>query len=382
MSTSILRTLALGAALIAAADARAQTPFQPPEAPKPKILRLLAYPDYFDAGVLEAFERATGYAVAYDTYALPLEVSDKWKEGPYDVVALPGPALSARIAAGDLVKLDKKRLTQARDIQPAVTTKLAAYDPTGAYAVALGWAGHGLIYDADKAPARLGGPPNSWSALLDPRFATRLHDCGVVLPNARNAVFTAAWRLMGADPQRVKPTDIKYAAFMLGRMKPMLNGFAVADPVGALASGSACLSEGTPGEAAAANARAALAGRPPTIAFAYAREGGGVAIDALAIPRDAPHPDIAYQLIDFLLRPDNARLDAKLAGIEASRETRDLDALQKLTPLGAFDDRFAALVETEWTHLRVPPPVAKKPTKPVKPAKPVKPTKRSKRPKR
>jgi len=62
-------------------------------------VRLLAYPGYFDPRVFEAFERATGYAVAYDTYALALEVPEKWKEGPYDVVVLPGPAPAEVLAA-------------------------------------------------------------------------------------------------------------------------------------------------------------------------------------------------------------------------------------------------------------------------------------------
>jgi spermidine/putrescine-binding protein len=110
---------------------------------------------------------------------------------------------------------------------------------------------------------------------------------------------------------------------------------------------------GTPGEAAAANARAKLVGRPGNFVFGYAREGGGVSIDAFAIPRDAPNPDIAYRFVDFLLRAENMDTDARLAGVVSAEDGRDVETLKKLTPLGAWGDAFAAAVDTEWTHLRV-----------------------------
>ncbi len=354
VQTSLLaRAFVLAALLLAAGivGAWAQTPFQPPPPAKPKIVRLLAYPEYFDRRVLEAFARATGWEVGYDAYTLQLEVPDKWKEGPYDIVVLPGPALERRIAAGELAKLDKARLPHARDVQPAVLAKLEAYDPTGAYAVPYGWSPYGLLYDARRVPPRLGGAPASWSVLIDPRYPKDL-GCGAAIPNARDAMFVAAWRLMGADPFRINGRELEFAAAMLARAKPALEGFAVADPVGALARGAACLSAGTPGEAAAANKRARLMGRPQSIAFAYAREGGGVSIDAFAIPRDAPHRDVAYELVDFLLDAENAEADARVAGVFSSRDGGEIEALKKLSPLGAWNDRFSAALDKEWTHLR------------------------------
>jgi spermidine/putrescine-binding protein len=344
----------LAAALIlVAAAAQAQTPFQPVASTKPKLVRLLAYPEYFDRRVFEAFEKQTGYAVGYDSYALQVEIPDKWKDGPYDVVVLPGATLAKRIAAGNLMKLDKARLTRARDVQAGVLAKLAAYDPTGAYAVAFGWSPFGLIYDAQKVPPRLGDALTSWVAMFDPRYPRELGGCGAVIPNARDAVFVAVWKMMGLEPWKVGPTQLKFASAVLARVKPALKGFAVADPVGALARGAACLTLGTPGEAAAANKRAKLTGRPESFAFAYAREGGGVAIDAFAIPRDAPNPDVAYRLIDFLLRAENMDADARLAGVVSAEDGRDVDVLKKLTPLGGWTDPFTNAVEAEWTHLRV-----------------------------
>ena len=348
----ILRAAVLALALAGRADAQTATPFAPSTAQKPKIVRLLAYPEFFDPHVFEAFEKATGYAVAYDTFSLALEIPDKWKDGPYDVVALPGPALAKRIAAGALGKLDKARLPNARGVQGAVAQKLGPYDPSGAYAIALGWAPYGLIYDANKVPERLGAAPESGSALLDPRFSRKLADCGAAAPNARDAMFVAAWRLIGVDPARLRWVDIKSAAFLMARARPALQGFALPDPVGALARGSTCLTLGTSGEAAAANVRAKAIGGAARIAFALPKEGGGVEIDAFAIPRDAPHPEIAYKLLDFLMKADTARSDARVAGLTSSEDATDIDMMKRLWPLGNFDDSFAKAMEAEWTHLR------------------------------
>jgi spermidine/putrescine-binding protein len=251
-----------------------------------------------------------------------------------------------------LQKLDRSRLANARAIQPAVDAKLAVYDPGDAYSAPFGWAPYGLVYDADKAPARLGSAPSSWSALLDPRFSQKLADCGVATPNNRDAMFVAAWRLAGVDPLRARPLDIKLAAAAIARAKPAMQGFAVADPVGALARGAYCLTVGTPGEAAAANARAKAMGTQGHFGFSEPKEGGGVEVEAFAIPRNAPNPDIAYKLIDFLLTPEVELENARLAGLFSSEVAPDPDLMKRLSPLGAFDENFGQAMETEWTHLR------------------------------
>jgi putrescine transport system substrate-binding protein len=344
--------VASGLWLSQAGGTESSLPFAPAPPQKPKQVRLLAFAESLDPRALEAFERATGYAVAYDAYALAVEIPDKWKDGPYDVVVLPGPALSRRIALGALQKLDRHRLSNAHAIQPAVDQKLAVYDPGDAHSAPFGWAPYGLLYDADKVSARLGGPPSSWSALFDPRFSRRLADCGVAAPNARDAMFLAAWRFAGVDPLRARPLDIKLAAAAIGRAKPAMQGFALADPVGGLARGAFCLTAGTPGEAEAANVRAKLTGTQVHFGFIEPKEGGGVEIDAFAVPRDAPNPDIAYKLIDFLLTPGVALENARLAGLSSSEAAPDPDLMKRLWPLGAFDENFAQAMETEWTHLR------------------------------
>ena len=71
-------------------------------------------------------------------------------------------------------------------------------------------------------------------------------------------------------------------------------------------SGDICAMIAPSGIVGPARARAKEAGRSADLRYVIPREGATRWIDALAIPADAPHPDAAHALIDYLLRPQSA----------------------------------------------------------------------------
>ncbi len=360
---------ALVAAVIAlAANALEPTasPFAPPPAPTPKIVRLLAPSGAFDTKTLGDFERESGYAVAYDAYGDATRILPMMKEGPYDVVVLPGPALARAIAAGQLRKIDKAQIRNARLIAPPVAAKLAAYDPGGAYGLAWGWSATGLIYNAVKAPQLLGGPPGSWAAALAPDVARRLAPCGVALPDSRDELFTAAWRLLGVDPGKLRERDVKAAADLIIRARATVRLPVSRDPIAAVAGGAVCLTLGDAAQAGIASRRSREGGEGFDIPSAQPREGAPIAIDALAEPRDGPHPDVAPALIDFLLRPAVAAQATGAAGLASAETNATAESFRYLWPVGAYDPRLAPLIEKEWARVRAPEPPERKP--PSKPA--------------
>jgi putrescine transport system substrate-binding protein len=344
--------LAISIALLALlAPATADSPFAPPPKPKPAFLRLLAFADYFDAEALEEFERESGLQIAYDAYDSPESIPDKLREGPYDLMVLPGPVLRQEILAGALQKLDRALLPHASSASPAVAAKLAAYDPAGAYAIAYMWFASGLLYDADMAPKRLGSAPASWGAIFAPEQARRLADCGIATPDNRDDLFMAAWRFTGANLAKLNALDAKRAADLLIRVKTGARAFGVRDYVGALANGSACLSLGRASDAAQAMTRAKEGARNADIRFAVPKEGAPMSLDALAIPKDAPHLAESYALLDFLLRPDIAARDARATGLSSGEDSGAEDVLKRLFPVGALDANLAPVVAKEWARV-------------------------------
>ncbi|HZZ60731.1 MAG TPA: extracellular solute-binding protein [Roseiarcus sp.] len=345
--------VAVAAALGPVALDSPASPFAPAPQPVPKELRLLAPSGAFNAKLLREFERESGYAVAYDAYGDPARIPSLLKE-PYDVVVLPGPALAHAIGARQLRPIEKGQVQNARRIAPSVAGKLASYDATGGYGLAWGWSATGLLYDAGKVPRLLGAAPSSWADALAPDVARRLAPCGVALPDSRDEMFIAAWRLMGVDPSRVRDRDVKAAADLIIRARAAVRQPASRDPISAIAGGAACLTFGGPAQAAIAARRSREGGQGSEILFAEPREGGPIAIDALAEPRDAPHPKEALTLIDFLLRPSvNAEATAAAGLSSAEAETLALN-FRGLWPVGVYYPALVPVIEREWTRARAP----------------------------
>jgi putrescine transport system substrate-binding protein len=347
-----LLLLVMIAMLALPAPAAAQSSFAPPPRPKPTFLRLLAFADYFDPRALEEFERESGWRIAYDAYDAPESIPDKLRDGPYDLVVLPGPVLRQQIAAGALRKLDRSLLPHASSASSAIAAKLAVYDPGGSNAIAYMWFASGLLYDASAAPRRLGSAPASWSAIFAPEQSRRLADCGIATPDSRDDLFMAAWRFLGVNPARLGALDVKRAADLLIRVKASARAFAVADNVGALANGSVCLGMGRMSDAAQAIARASQQARDADIRFVVPREGAPMSLDVLAIPKGAPHAAEGYALLDFLLRPEIAASNARATGLYSGEDSGDEETLKRLFPTGAVDANLTPVIEKEWARVR------------------------------
>ena len=363
----MLSALLVAVAVALGADALdpVASPFAPPPAPAPKILRLLAPSGAFNGRILKAFEHESGFAVAYDAYGDPARIPSLIRE-PYDVVVLPGSALARAIAAGQLRKIEKTDTANARHIAPQVTAKLAAYDSSGAYALAWGWSATGLLYDAGKAPRLLGAAPNSWVDALAPDVARRLAPCGVALPDTRDEMFIAAWRMLGVDPARARERETKAAADLIIRARAAVRLPASRDPLTAIAGGAVCLTFGDAAQAEIASRRSREGGPGLDIRFVEPKEGGPLAIDALAVPRGAPHPREALALIDFLLRPAIASEATAAAGLTSAEADTSAVNFRALWPVGVYAPALSAIIEKEWARASSPKqPEAKSQSKPA-----------------
>ena len=189
-------------------------PFAPAALQQPKRVRILAFADYFDPQVLAEFEQASGYQIAYDAYDTAEAIPTRLRDGPYDLLILPGPALAREAASGALQRFDKAKAPNATKITPTLAAKLSAYDKTGAYGVAYAWFADGLLFDADKVPALLGAAPSSWSALFGPELTRKLFECGIATPDARDELFVAAWiEIVSLDWESRKPYSMSQAFF-------------------------------------------------------------------------------------------------------------------------------------------------------------------------
>src|SRR5688572_22620482 len=119
------RTMIALAALLAAAPALAQ------EEP---VLNVYNWSDYIAEDTIANFEAATGIKVNYDVYDNNEIVDAKLLAGSsgYDIVVPSGNFLERQIQAGLILSLDKSKLTNLGNLDPAVMATAAAQDPDNA----------------------------------------------------------------------------------------------------------------------------------------------------------------------------------------------------------------------------------------------------------
>ena len=343
-----------------AVAANAQSPFAPPPKPAPQIVRLLAPSGALDGKTLRAFESESGIEIAYDAYGDPARIPTMMKDAAYDVVILPGPALAQAIAAGRLGPIEKAQIPNAGRIAAPVAAKLAAYDPSGGFGLAWGWSTTGILFNASETEPLIGRlPPSSWSFALNPIASGKLAPCGVALPDARDEMFIAAWRLLGIDPARVHEHEVKIAADLIIRARAAVRLPISPDPLSAIAGGAVCLTFGGAAQKDIASRRSREGGAGFNIQFASPREGGPIAIDALARPRDAPHPHEALVLIDYLLRPAVAAEATAAAGLTSAQDVPRTENFRALWPVGIYDPAVLPIVEKDWARARAPEKAAK-----------------------
>jgi putrescine transport system substrate-binding protein len=337
-----------------------------------ETLNLYSWADYFPEATLKAFQQETGIRVIYDTFDSNEVLESKLSAGAagYDVVVPnASPHLARQIPAKLYLDLDRSKLTQYGNLDPALLKVLATADPGNRHAVPWMWGTTGLIVNRAAILKRIPDAKfDSLGLLLDPENAEKLKDCGIAIVDSAGEMIPAALAYLGKPPFSKQQGDIDAATAALRQIVPFVKTFVTAGQSNALADGEICLAFGYSGDAYIAESRAKEAGSHVTIDYALPRELRLAWIDTLAIPADAPHPGNAYKFIDFMLRAKSAA-DATTAYGFASGNKAALDLLDpavrnnpsiypstevmgevQLTPLlGSAYDRA---IERDWTQVK------------------------------
>jgi putrescine transport system substrate-binding protein len=323
----LVLVMAVSAALLAACDKKEEPVAQAvapsvrvasapaPAAPantEEKVLNIYNWPDYAPDGMIAAFEKETGIKVNYDNFETNEALHAKLVAGStgYDIV-VPGTVFAKpQIEGGLLQPLDKSRLHNLANLDPAIMKVLTKADPGNKYLVPWAWSFTTVGINktqVDKALAGLPMPANAWELVFNPKYTAKLKSCGIAYLDSPAEIMPVALHYIGKDAYSSNPADYKAAAEMLGKVRKdirVFNSMMIDD----MAAGKACAVIGWSGDINMAANRAKGNESRDEIQALLPSTGALLFSDTIALTKDAKHPNNAHTFIDFYLRPENAAL--------------------------------------------------------------------------
>ena len=282
-----------------------------------KVLNVYNWSDYIADDTIKNFEKETGIKVNYDNYDSNETLMAKLMAGNtgYDIVVPGAHFAKTQIEAGLLQKLDRSKLTNWSNLDPALLKQLAAVDPGNQYLVDWMWGYVTVGINTPKVKAALAAAPNplpmpenAWSLIFDPKYAAKLKGCGVNFLDSASEVLPVAMLYVGKPPYSTNAADYDAAAAMLKTVRPYVTRFSSSGYINDLAGGSLCAVMGYSGDINIARARALQANpkQPAAIEALVPTGGATLFFDSMAIPKDAKNVANAHLFINYILRPEVA----------------------------------------------------------------------------
>lgn len=296
-----LRWIGLFVALLAAGSAFAA-----------ESLHIYNWNNYIAPETLKRFEAECGCTASYATYGSNEELLAKLAAGAkgYDILVPTGYAVSALIKQGALRPLDKAALPNLKNIDPAFLN--AAFDPGNRFSIPYAYTVTLLGYNETQMKA-LGIPTNSWAAIFDPRYLSKMRGRVTVLDDQRE-LLAAALKYLGYSVNDLDETHWHQAADVIRKAKPYWAAFNNTSYIRLLTVGDIWLAHGYSNDMFQANLDAKKAGRKFAIGWTVPKEGAVLAVDSMVLHKDAPNPPLAYRFMNFMLDGKNAAELTNLIG--------------------------------------------------------------------
>lgn len=267
-----------------------------------ETLYLFNWTEYMPPQVLEDFEREHNVHIVQNFFTSNAEMFTKLRSGgdaQYDVV-VPTDYFVPRLIKADLIQpLDHEQLPGLDHLLPEFRDP--AYDPGNHYSVPYQWGVTGIVYDSRV----LDDVPRSWSALFDPETNSKAPF--TLLGGDPQVLFGAACASLGHGFDCTKRDQWVESARLLMSTKNRANFIGFVDStatIDQIVRGVSAIGMTYNGDLAWRQAE-----DPETyghLRFFVPEEGSQRGIDTLAIPKRAPHPELAQAFIAYTLRPDVA----------------------------------------------------------------------------
>lgn len=251
--------------------------------------------EYIPEKVLAQFTEETGIDVVYSTYDSNETMYAKLKlikKDGYDV-AVPSAYYVSKMRREEMLRpLNKTLLPNVDSLDASMLDK--NYDPANTFSIPYMWGSTGIGVNSDYVDPQ---SVTSWKDLWDSRFRASL-----LLQDDMREVFHMALKSKGYSSNTKDPEEIKEAYLMLKDLMPNVLLFNSDSPRVPYLSGEVDAGMIWNGEAWMARQE------NEAIRYIYPKEGVNLWVDSFVIPKTARNIDNAHSFINFMLRPEVAKM--------------------------------------------------------------------------
>ena len=253
--------------------------------------------DYICDDAIKLFEEETGIKVNYMRFTTNEDMLVQVENDPanYDVI-FPSDYIIERLISKDLLEeLDYSQLPNATE-NTLDWLKSTDYDPTGAYSVPYMWGTVGILYNTTMVSE----PVDSWGILWDTDYMNNVF----MLDSIRDTMGVTL-KYLGYSMNTRDPVALEAAKQKLIEQKQsgVVKAYQVDETKDKMVAGEAALAVMWSGDAQYA------IDLNPDLAYAIPKEGSNVWVDCMVIPKTAKNKENAEAFINFLCRPDVAKMN-------------------------------------------------------------------------
>ena len=262
--------------------------------------------EYIDEDVIAQFEEETGIRVIYDLFETNEEMYPIIESGSiaYDVVC-PSDYMIQRMLENDLLaEIDFSHVPNVSQIDPAYMDMSKAFDPDNRYSVPYCWGTVGILYNTKRLEELGVEPPTKWADLWDERLSGE-----ILMQDSVRDAFMVALKKNGFSMNSTDEGELQQAKEDLISQKPLVQAYVIDQVRDKMIGGEAAVGVIYSGEMLYVQGEVENLGLDYELEYVLPEEGTNLWLDSWVIPKNAPNKENAEKWIDFLCRPEIAKLN-------------------------------------------------------------------------
>lgn len=252
--------------------------------------------EYIDPEIISMFEDETGIKVIYEEFETNEIMYPKISSGAiaYDAVC-PSDYMIQRMIENDLLaELDYDNIPNIKNIGTAYLDQSRQFDPENKYSVPYLWGTVGILYNKNMVDE----PIESWSVLWDEKYRDN-----ILMQDSVRDAFAVALKHLGYSLNSTDLDELTEAKNLLIKQKPLVQAYVVDQVRDKMIGGEAAIGVIYSGEALYTKSE------NPDLEYVIPEEGTNLWIDSWVIPKNAKNKENAEAFINFICRPDIAKLN-------------------------------------------------------------------------